>query len=166
MSEKNKASHEIYTNDDVMQYLDYKSVRHETYSSAELDGDINFSYSRALKSLLLRSGDEFILAIAPLANKLHYASLRRALSVRDISLANEEELKQVMNCTPGTCHPFGSLVDVTTIIDRDAANLCGTVYFSSGVTNIIIGMDIGDYLQTEDPVIHDICLPKTGLSEK
>lgn len=166
MSEKIK-TREVHADDDdkVVQYLDRKSVHYETYNLTELNRDTNFSRSRALKSLLLRSDAGFILAIAPLANKLHYANLRKTLSVKNISLANEEELRQVMDCAPGTCHPFGGLVGVATVIDSDAAGLCGVVYFSSGVTDIIIGMDICDYLQAEDPVICDICLPKTRLSE-
>ena len=109
----------------------------------------------AVKSLLLSTDFGYILAVMVLLKKLDSAKLRRRLNTQRLRFSTEEELSTVMDCVSGSCHPFGSIRGVKTIIDSSVLET-SDIYCSSGVLNGVIKISLHDYIRIEDPILADI----------
>ncbi|MDD5769407.1 MAG: YbaK/EbsC family protein [Candidatus Gracilibacteria bacterium] len=60
-----------------------------------------------------------------------------------LSMCNEEEVRDIINCVPGCIAPFGFSYDILTIIDKRVFGL-GKYLFSPGVVDKTIGMNSMD----------------------
>lgn len=122
-------------------HLDYEMVGHdptlsaqETAAAAHLPGD------KVVKSVLLKDGDGYLLAVLSSTRRVHLGRLHRMLE-RPVGLATESEAAEVFrDCDPGAIPAAGLLYDIDTLVD-DALLEQPDVYFEAGDHEHLIHMN-------------------------
>ena len=146
------------------QDADYLLRQHEPYSSTEEATRITgIPPERAAKALLFQAAGQFALAVLPANARVHSGKLRRALSVKRLQMATPDQLREIMNCEPGTCHPIGRVAGVQTIVDPTLGNN-ETFSFSTGDPTHTITMPYAEYVRVAEPTIADILRDPTSAS--
>lgn len=122
------------------------------YTSAEAAAIRGVSLHSGAKALILKCGDEFLMAVLPADLSLDSAALREALGTRRIRFADKDEVLRITGLTPGSIPPFGSLFGLATYCDvRLAEN--ERINFNAGSHTVSIQMNYADYIALEKPII-------------
>ena len=122
-------------------HLGYETVGHhhtdsaqQTAAAAHLPGD------KVAKSVLLKDGDTYLLAVLPSTHRVHLGELHRVLN-RHVGLATESEVAAVFSdCDVGAIPAAGLLYNLDTVVD-DALLEQPDVYFEAGDHEQLIHMD-------------------------
>lgn len=136
--------------------VEYQVVNHEhVHTSAEAAKVRGTSMSEGAKSLMLKSGDEFVMAIIPGDKKLDSRKLRTTMGVRKLKFSSPEEVVKIMGCKIGACYPFGNLISLKTYAEQTLSNNTWISY-SPGVHDKSIRMKWVDYKKIVKPKVVDI----------
>jgi Ala-tRNA(Pro) deacylase len=76
------------------------------------------------KTVLLKAGKAYVLAVLPATSRVDLDRLGTALKLdpSEVRLATAEEIDRIFHdCEPGTIPPFGRLYGLRTIVDLSAA---------------------------------------------
>lgn len=99
----------------------------------------------------------YYLAVMSASKKLSWKLLKKAMGIRDVRLATEEEVWEVSRCRPGAVPPFGTLFGSTTMVDPSLVDQGATINFNCGLRTRSISMAIQDYLNVENPMVVTFC---------
>lgn len=136
--------------------VEYKVLKHEHIHTSEEGAKARgTSMSEGAKSLLLKSGETFIMAIVPGDKKLNSRKLRAVMGVRKLKFASPEEVEKIMGCKIGACYPFGNLISLRTFAEKTLGRNTWILY-SPGVHDKSIRMKWADYKKIAEPIIVDI----------
>ena len=96
------------------------------------------------KSVLLRDGDDYLLAVLPADRRVHLGRLHHQLE-RQVGLATEAELATVFpDCETGAVPPTGLLYDIKTVVDEDLLDQ-PDVFFEGGDHSNLVHMLQSDF---------------------
>jgi Ala-tRNA(Pro) deacylase len=96
------------------------------------------------KSLLLKDGERYLLAVLPADRRLHFGRLR-SLIERPVGLATESEVGEIFaDCELGAIPPTGLLYDIDTLVDNSLLAQAD-VYFEAGDHEQLIHMSQKDF---------------------
>jgi Ala-tRNA(Pro) deacylase len=74
------------------------------------------------KSVLLRAGDGYVLAVLPATHRIDLEQLRQDFDGEEIGLATEADMERLFpDCERGAMPPFGSLYELPTLVDESLA---------------------------------------------
>ena len=139
--------------------IPYTRRRHEpVYTSAEAAKVRGTSLHSGAKALIVKTEDEFVMAVTPADLDLDSAALRKLLATRRLRFASRDELLELTGLTPGSVPPFGSLFGLRTICDRALAEN-PSVNFNAGSHCESLQMAYDDYAAFESPQIAFISKP-------
>jgi Ala-tRNA(Pro) deacylase len=142
----------------IREFLQASSVRFEvllhapSHSAAHRAGSVHVPGRSVAKSVLVRAGEAWVLAVLPATHWIETTRLAEVLGVDQIRLATEAEVEQAFaDCEPGALPPFGRLYGMTTVID---ANLSAgaEVLFVGNTRHECIRMKFKDYERIEGPM--------------
>ena len=129
----------------------YEETEHEpVYTSEQAAKVRGTSVSQGAKSLLLKSGNSFILVVLPGNRKLDSKKLKNLLGIKDIHFALPEEVSDKMGCEIGACYPFGNLIGLPTHVDKSLANN-DIISFNPGLHTISIDIEWRDFYKLVKP---------------
>lgn len=114
-----------------------------------------FSKHQGAKSLVLKTPDEFILAVIPGDRRLDNLKLRQLLGVRKLRFATPEEVIEVMGCKIGSCYPIGSIPSIRTFVDNSLGEN-EVIGFSPAMHDKSIIMKFNDLMKLMDASLADI----------
>jgi Ala-tRNA(Pro) deacylase len=119
----------------------YECVCHKrTQSSLRSAAEAHVPSNKVAKSVLLKDGSEYLMAVLPASRKVHLGRLHRMLQ-RQIGLATEKEIGEVFSdCAPGAIPPTGLLYGVDTWVDEELLDQ-PDVYFESGDHEQLVHMN-------------------------
>ncbi len=120
-------------------------------SAARLAGTVHVPGRWVAKSVLVRVGSEYVLAVLPATHKIDFDRLRRVLGVAYVELADVAELERVFfDCQPGAVPPLGRAYGVKTVMD---AALVGApeILFDGNQHHEGVRMRLTDYESVEAP---------------
>lgn len=106
------------------------------------------------KSLLLKGGTGFVLALVSAGRKLDTAKLEKLVGVKRLRFASPEEVLQETGCEVGAVPPFGLKKDVPTYLDRSVLEN-GEIAFNVGLRTHSIKIRSADLLKIIHPIIGD-----------
>ncbi len=112
------------------------------------------------KAMVLKTGTEFIMAVLPADRKIDSALLKQVLQTKNLRFASKEELKEITGLVPGSVPPFGSLFNLTMMVDKTVLEE-EHLAFNAGSLEKSIKMKTKDYLQIVAPVVKSFSAPKT-----
>lgn len=126
-------------------HIPFETVRHaHSHSTRETVQSVEQPAGKVAKSLLLKDGDDYFLAVLPADRRLHFGRLHRMID-RPIGLATESEVAEVFkDCELGAIPPTGRFYDMETMVDDDLLDEAD-VYFEAGDHEQLIHMQQKDF---------------------
>lgn len=138
--------------------LDSKSIKYQktehapVYTSAEAAAIRGVSLHSGAKALILKCGEDFLMAILPADLSLDSAALREVVGTRKIRFADKDEVLTITGLAPGSIPPFGSLFQLPSYCDDRLADN-ERINFNAGSHSVSIQMTYVDYIAFENPRI-------------
>jgi prolyl-tRNA editing enzyme YbaK/EbsC (Cys-tRNA(Pro) deacylase) len=127
-------------------------LRHEPVFTSEQAAAVRgTSLASGAKALVLKAGDNFLLAVLPADRKLDSKKAREALGVKNMRFATREEVEQLTGLQPGSIPPFGSLFGLKTYCDPALAEN-ESINFNAGDHAISVQMPYAEYARVEQPL--------------
>jgi len=134
--------------------LKYSVKTHEpVYTSEQAAKVRGQSLKQGAKAIILRTDDNFVLAVLSAEKKIDSKKLRRILGSKKISFADVEKLK-TYGLQPGSVPPFGSILGLKTYVDKSLLEN-NEISFNAGSLTNSITLRLRDYLNVENPIIED-----------
>jgi Ala-tRNA(Pro) deacylase len=110
------------------QLLTERHVRFErlchrpTFTANHMAQMLHVPGKEVVKSVLLRAGFGYVLAVLPATHQVDLCRVREELGEEWVELASEREVEQLFpDCEPGAHPPFGSLYNLPTLMDASLA---------------------------------------------
>jgi Ala-tRNA(Pro) deacylase len=99
---------------------------------------------RVAKGVLVRAGEEYMLAVVPSSRRVQLDNLGRWLG-RDVALAGEQDsLAFFADCELGAMPPIGAAFGLETILDDELLS-ADEVYFEGGDHRTLVHVGRGDW---------------------
>jgi Ala-tRNA(Pro) deacylase len=126
-------------------HLPYDTMRHaHTRSPHETAQAAHQPPGQVAKSLLLKDGERYLLAVLPADRRVHFGRLHKLID-RTVGLATENEVGEVFpDCELGAIPPTGLLYDIDTLVDNSLLAQAD-VYFEAGDHEQLIHMTQKDF---------------------
>jgi Ala-tRNA(Pro) deacylase len=108
--------------------IPFETLLHEPAPSAtKLARSVHVPGRHVAKAVLVKTGEEFVLAVLPSTHRIDLDRLAGVLGASALRLATEDEVERVFNdCERGALPPFGRLYGLRTVVD---ASLSGGAEF-------------------------------------
>jgi Ala-tRNA(Pro) deacylase len=138
-------------------FLRARSVRFEVLlhapapSATHLAGSVHVPGRSVAKSVLVKAGGAFVLAVLPATHRIDLGRLASVLGSEDLRLAEASEVEAIFaDCEPGALPPFGRPYGLATVLD---ASLAGSaeIVFVGNTRHEGIRMKFQDYERVEAP---------------
>ena len=133
--------------------VDFDYLLHRpTHSATDLAGSLHVPGRSVAKGVLVRAGDNYVLAVLPATHRVNMARLSEILGVSEVGIASESEVERIFDdCEPGALPPFGRLYGLTTVLDPCLA-VGGEMTFIANMRHEGVRMRFADYEAIEDPI--------------
>lgn len=122
------------------------------FTSAEAAAIRGVPLHSGAKALILKVGDEFLMAVLPADLSLDSGALRTLLGTKRMRFATKEEVLAMTSLTPGSIPPFGSLFSLPTICDERLADN-EAINFNAGSHSDSFQMSYAAYVGYEKPML-------------
>ncbi len=129
-----------------------QSQHRAVYTSAEAAEVRGASLHSGAKALILKGGENFLMAVVPADLALDSHALRSLLGTKRLRFASKEEVQELTGLTPGSIPPFGSLFKLATYCDERLSEN-ERINFNAGDHCVSIQMNYSDYVAYESPRI-------------
>ena len=135
----------------------FEVMTHEaTYDAQHLAQAVHTSGHHAAKTVLLRAGEDYVVAVLPATHSIDFEKLKTALEVESVTLATEVEMaSRCPDCEIGALPPFGSHYELPTIVDEPLSN-DEEILFEGSTHSEAIRMRFEDFARLEKPRIFQI----------
>jgi len=108
-----------------------------------------------VKSLLFRTGDDFILCLVAGDKRCSLNKLKKLKDKKDISMASPEEVKTQTGYTIGGVSPIGHLEDIEIIIDNSLERF-NELFAAAGHPNCVFKINYNDIQKITNGKVEDI----------
>lgn len=137
----------------------YDTVIHpEAYTAQETAASMHLSGNALAKTVMVKAGCAFVMAVLPASRRLDMAKLKEVLVEDDLRIAEESEFMRFFpDCEPGAEPPFGNLYGVRTLVDRSLA-ADAHFFFNAGNHHEAAGVDYKDYEAAVRPRVADFSM--------
>ena len=125
--------------------VDYEVLNHPlTGSSSETAQSAHISGNRIAKTVVLRDGGGYLLAVLPASHHLSLEMLQAWLG-RPVALASEQEVGKLFpDCDLGAIPPMGNAYGLDVVLEESLAGL-EEVYFEGGDHQSLIKVGAGAF---------------------
>ncbi|TWU12375.1 Proline--tRNA ligase [Symmachiella macrocystis] len=134
-------------------HVHFESLQHRpTFTANRMAQVLHIPGKEVAKSVLLRSGGDYVLVVLPATHYVDMERIRRRLGEENVEMASEDEIAHMFpDCEPGAMPPFGSLYDVPTLMDSSLAE-DEEIVFENQSHAEAIRMRFEDYDTLEHPI--------------
>jgi Ala-tRNA(Pro) deacylase len=148
----------------VVGYLRDAGVSHEvlehdpTFSASEDAKATGTSLAEEAKTILLRSGDHYRVAVLPASRRLDLHKVRELLDETSrLRLAAEEEMRaDFPQFDLGAVPPFGAILSAPEVVDRRLLD-CERIVCAAGDHRHSLRLDPSEIVRVGDALVADIC---------
>ena len=98
-----------------------------------------------VKSLLFRSGDNFVLCLVSGDKRCSLNKLKKILNEKDVSMAHPNDVKKITGYTIGGVSPVGHLTNVKIYIDTNLERFT-TVFAAAGHPNCVFKINFSQLI--------------------
>jgi Ala-tRNA(Pro) deacylase len=125
--------------------VDFDEVPHaRTLQAAKAAEASHISGKRVAKGVLVRAGDDYVLAVVPSSKQVKFDDLGRWLG-REVRLADEQDSVRLFgDCELGALPPIGAAFGLETILDDDLMS-ADDIYFEGGDHRTLVHVDGSDW---------------------
>jgi len=134
-------------------HVHFERLRHRpTFTANRMAQTLHVPGKEVAKSVLLRAGFGYVLAVLPATHQVDLRRVREELGEEQVELASEREVEQLFpDCEPGAHPPFGSLYNIRTLMDGSLAG-DKEIVFEGQNHEEAYRMSFQDYEALEHPV--------------
>lgn len=137
----------------------YQHMHHApVYTSEEASAVRGVPLHSGAKALILKVGDDNVMAVMPADLILDSRGLRSHLGARRMRFATREEVLALTTLTPGSIPPFGSLFGLKTYCDERLADN-ENINFNAGSHTESFRLAYADYIRYEMPELAVLAMP-------
>jgi Ala-tRNA(Pro) deacylase len=141
--------------DDLLssRHVPYQRLHHEpVYQANRMAQMLHVPGRRVAKSVLLRAGRGYVLAVLPAPYRVDLERMGSELGEDSVKVASESEVDKVFpDCEVGAMPPFGSLYHVPTFVDESLVHDNEIIFEAANHTEAI-RMKFRDYEELEHPM--------------
>lgn len=124
----------------------------EVFTANRLAQELHVPGKEVAKTVLLRAGDGYALAVLPATRRVDLERIRQRLGEARVEMASEEEMERLFpDCERGAIPPFGSLYQLRTVVDESLAE-DEQIVFEANCHHEAIRMAYRDYVALEHPL--------------
>jgi len=145
----------------LRQYLDSNNIRYVSimhspaYTAQGIANSAHISGKEIAKTVILKMKRSFFMAVLPANRKINFDSLRKSFSDSDISLAGEDDFKDIFpDCEIGAMPPFGNLYNMEVYVSNELSRT-GEIAFNAGTHSELIQMEYSDFERLVKPKYMD-----------
>lgn len=133
-------------------HVPFTRLHHDPAYTAHRVAQLLHVPGRAMaKSVLVKTGHGFVLAVLPATHRVDLDQLRQDLAEDDLDLATENDMERLFpDCERGAMPPFGSLYQLPTLVDESLAR-DEEIVFEGQDHEDAIRMRYRDYAAVEHP---------------
>ena len=146
-------------------YLDdnnikYVTISHSTsYTGQELAESVHISGQEIAKAVILKAGNDFIMAVLPATRKVELEFIQGHIGNKGIRLADENEFSDLFpDCEVGAMPPFGNLYGMPVYV-ASALTEDKEIVFNAGTHTDAIKMSYEDYEKLVKPDVFHFSEP-------
>lgn len=150
----------MFVSQTVVSYLDRLGIEHEmvthrhTACSGETAQAAQIEPRQLAKAVLLRSNDDYVLAVVPSSRYVNPAALSRLLGNERMTFASEDEMPYIFrDCETGALPIVGDAFGIKTAVD-DALLDQRDVYFEAGDHEHLVHVDHDAFVRLVGGVPH------------
>jgi Ala-tRNA(Pro) deacylase len=135
----------------------YRVIQHPTtYTAREVAQAAHVPDEEVAKSVVLRAGEDYVMAVLPATRVVDLDKARAALHTGAVALADESEFGRLFpDCERGALPPFGSGYGLTTVVDEGLTR-DEEIVFEGNTHREAIQMRYDDYAALEHPRVADL----------
>ena len=148
----------------IHEYLDQHGVAYTThqhppaYTAQEVAAEEHVSGNILAKPVLVRADNDYVMCVLSASYKLDMGKVAEVAKVHKVRLADENELAKVFpDVEVGAEPPFGSLYNLTTLVDEHLAE-DEEIVFRAGTHRDTIRMKYADYASLVRPIVADLAV--------
>lgn len=133
--------------------IPYSVMTHtRAYTAQGAAATMQISGKELAKTVVLRAGEEMILAVLPAPNHVRLDKLAAEVE-KSVWLATEQEFTSLFpDCEPGAMPPFGSLYNLPVYVDESLA-ADEEIVFNAGTHRDAIRMRYDDFVRLARPKV-------------
>jgi Ala-tRNA(Pro) deacylase len=157
---------------DMIDYLKKNSVRYEViehapaFTAHEAAVASHVPDKDLAKILIVQTEDKYCMVVMPADHRLDEHLLGKAISAKELHLAQEEDLRPLFpDCELGAMPPFGNLYALPVYIDKSLTNDDEIVFNACSHTKSI-RLKMNDYLGLVKPVIAEFSRSRFEIEEQ
>jgi Ala-tRNA(Pro) deacylase len=149
----------------VISYLEKSKIKYETlihkqvFTAHDLAMTLHIAHKEIAKSLLLKAGSDFFLAILPADRNLDFKKLTKLVKVKKIELPKEQIMKTKFNVKPGALPAFGGLYKLPVFVDKAILPVKKILLASGSFIDSIL-MSPKDYVKSEQAILGNFSVVK------
>jgi Ala-tRNA(Pro) deacylase len=140
-------------------HANYDVVMHPAaYDAQRMAQSVHVKGERVAKTVLLKAdkGFKFVMAVLPATHHVDLVRVKQVIGAGDLELASEDEVAaHCPDCEVGAMPPFGSQLDVETLVDECLARE-EEIVFQGNTHMEAIRMKYRDYYELEHPLVAKI----------
>lgn len=133
--------------------LTYEKYEHEPVVTSEEAAKIrNSSLDAGAKALVMNADGKQVMIVVPGSKKANLNAIKKALDVKDLSMANKNDVESKTGVEIGGVPPLGSLFGMKTYLDEQLLSL-PEIFFNAGSKSISIALSPEALVKVEQPEI-------------
>jgi Ala-tRNA(Pro) deacylase len=132
----------------------YVVISHsKAYTANEVAAMVHVSGKEMAKAVMVKVDGRMAMAVLPASFRISFDQLRDAIGARGVTLASEEEFKELFpDCEVGAMPPFGNLYHMEVFV-ADALAEDEQIAFNAGTHTEIIRMNYADFDRLTQPQV-------------
>ena len=140
----------------TLKKIKFEIIPHKTvFTVYDLAQTTKEKLNHIVKTLLVKTDKDYVLAVVPAHLRLDLAALKKHLGAKSVSLAKEKDMQTKFNVKPGAMTPFGSMYKLSVVVDKSLTK-AEKMLFGAGTFTESLRLKMKDYLKTEDPQLAKI----------
>ncbi len=130
----------------------YNTLEHKVvYTAHDVSATTKKKLAEIAKVVLVKADSDFVLIVLPAGKYVDFNGIKKALKAKKISMASEKDITKYLKTKVGLLHPFGSVYNLQTLLDKNLAK-AKKIIASAGSYTHSIEMNMKDFEKLASPV--------------
>jgi len=133
--------------------IEYKTIHHEpVFTSIQAAKVRGTELRQGARALIFSADGKLIQTVTSAQFKVGSRIFKEKYKIKDLVLADKDEIKKATNCKIGAVSPFGNLFNIPVYVDKSLAENF-EIAFNAGTNTDSIKMKYADYIKIVKPEI-------------
>ena len=132
--------------------VNYKVIKHKVvYTAHDAAQTTRKKLSEIAKVVLVKADKDLVLIVLPAGKYLDLGGIKKSLKAKKISIAKEKDITIYLKTKIGLLHPFGSVYNIQTLMDKGLAK-SKQLIASAGSYTDSVQLSVKDFEKLVKPI--------------